>query len=244
MFDRDAAFPKLIFNFVAPLSDPEYQNVLELSEGQKVKGMLQAPDFENAPSTPPVQVDTMAGMVRQAPPVLTPVQAAEPFHDMTTQRPEPRMQQPEHTNPRVQPTLEAVPDAGLIELPDGKLYNPTTGLYVERPQPKVQMPELDPDVIKLPDGKFFNKKTGAYVNGPEIGSKPAGPEPVTTKPKKAKAAPKVEANPAAAVVQAVAEQVKDAPAEPQNNGEDIKPTVAAAPRSMDEILMNLGKPAN
>lgn len=258
-FDHQEAYPKLLFNFVNALSDPQYQNVLELSASPNVEAMLRAPDFENAPSTHPVQTDSISGMTPQTPPVLGTQPVAQPqasfvppaykpsaFHDASTQpAPAPTLQPTAaaHIPPvqQVQPTVKAVPST-LIELPDGKLFDPATGQYVERPQPQVQMPVLDPDVIKLPDGKFFNKATGQYVNGPEVGSQEPAPV-VTTKPARA---PRKKAEPAAAptTAEAQAAPVQGEVIPPTNGAADVQPTVASAPRSMDEILMGLGKPTN
>ena len=37
-FDYQEAFPKLLFNFVAPLNDVEYSKVVEIADGQMVHG--------------------------------------------------------------------------------------------------------------------------------------------------------------------------------------------------------------
>ena len=60
----------------------------------------------------------------------------------------------------------------LVELPDGTLFDPSTGEYVERPAPKVEMPANDPDVLTLPEESSSTRKTRLFVTGPEIGAKP------------------------------------------------------------------------
>lgn len=211
-FDYQEAFPKLLFNFVAPLNDAQYQRVVEMAEGDLVTGMLSAPDFENAASTAPQQ-DTgsqhtgIGGLAPQAAPVLAtgpvletaPVQQASPpahvppgmielpdgrlFNQATGQF-EAKPEPPK-------PNLQAVP-TNLIELPDGRMFDPATKQYVERPQPPVQMAELDPATLTLPDGKFFNTLTKTFVTGPEKGAKEAVPEQPTTRARRGRPSKKAE----------------------------------------------------
>jgi hypothetical protein len=198
-FDYSVAFPKLQFNFVAPLDLPQYDQVVALAESDMVHGMLDAPDFENAPTTPIVQMDTVTGMqpqtqvfsdeVPQYPPQQAPVQPqaqAQPDHQhgffTGMEKPQPQAQAP------VQPTV-ATPPAGtadnIIHLPDGKYFNTTTGLYVDAPKPAG--PALDPDTFALPDGKFFNRRLNSWVTGPEVGAATVGTSftPAQTQPQTA-----------------------------------------------------------
>lgn len=181
-FDYVDAYPKLVFNFVSPLSDQQYGKVIEMADGTLVTGMLQAPDFDAAPSVSPKPNDNVGGLVPQQGPVLEdptivnkgPVlQAAVGPVQTTTPGLAAALQQvagdPVQTVQPVQ-NVQSVATT-VIELPDGKLFDTATGQYVERPQPQ-QMAALDPDTITLPDGKYFNKQLRAFVNGPEVGAKP------------------------------------------------------------------------
>ena len=195
-FDYQEAFPKLLFNFVSPLSDAQYQRVVEMSDGDLVTSMLAAPDFENAPSSAPHQ-DTggqhtgIGGLAPQTAPVLDsqPVQVGPVLQPMQApvqapvqtvppglvEMPDGRMfnpatQQFEQKPEPQKPDLRVV-QSNLIELPDGRMFDPATKQYVERPQPAVQMAELDPTTLTLPDGKFFNTVSRQFVTGPEKGAK-------------------------------------------------------------------------
>jgi len=279
-FDYKEAYPKLLFNFVAPLNDPQYAQVFDLAHSSFVEGMLKAPDFDTAASTGPVQ-DPMTqhtgigGLAPQVGPVLYPVQPepgiaanvpSQPFHDMSTQ---PNLSQPIHASPMPQPAgtvvthpepvqLHVVPN-NLIDLPDGRRFDTVTKQYVEPPQPKVQMPELDPNVVALPEGKFFNTSTRQYVEGPHLGAKeyvapeikPRAKKAVPKKDEALAAAvpPKVEAKPAEPVQQAAPEPAQSSPQaipeeQPHSNGADTKPTVGAAPQSLENILTSLIPPVN
>jgi len=157
-FDYQEAFPKLLFNFVSPLNDQQYDKVIDIAEAPNTNLRLAAPDFEVAPSTGslPNASGSMQGMAVQAPPVL---QSAVPA-----------------VAPVVAPVIApqgAIPvpqeahKSTIITLPDGKLFDTTTGKYVE-PQVKAKpvSEQLDPATIKLPDGKFFNTTSGSFVSGP------------------------------------------------------------------------------
>lgn len=220
-FDYQEAFPKLLFNFVAPLNDAQYQRVIEMAEGELVTGMLSAPDFENAASTAPQQ-DTgsqhtgIGGLAPQAGPVLASQPVEQPGPILGTQtvlNPQPAVS-PTHVPPGMielpdgrlfnqatgqfeakpepqKPVLQTVP-SNLIELPDGRLFDPVAKQYVERPQPAVQMAELDPATLTLPDGKFFNTLTKTFVTGPEKGAKEVTQEQPTTRARRGRPSKKAE----------------------------------------------------
>jgi len=240
-FDYQEAFPKLLFNFVAPLPEAEYQRVIDIAEGDLVQGMLITPDFDNAPSTQPVQqTATISGMVPQTPPVLetAPVQAEAPVIPGITipsQAPVP-------------PPVQAAP-TGLIELPDNKWFDPATGQYVAAVKiPQVQMPQLDPATLSLPEGKYFNTVRREYVTGPEVGAKAVALEqPVTRerKPRTKKPVQPGEAQqPAMEAAPTTSEQAVETPAQQPNGAapEGAKPVVTAAPAALSEILGKLLPP--
>jgi hypothetical protein len=167
-FDYQEAFPKLLFNFVSPLNDQQYDKVIDIAEAPNTNLMLAAPDFEVAPSTGslPNASGSMQGMAVQAPPVL---QASPPpmmRGVMGESDPAPVIA-PQGAIPVPQEAHKST----VITLPDGKLFDTTTGKYVE-PQVKAEPVSLDPATIKLPDGKFFNTNSGAFVSGPERGAQP------------------------------------------------------------------------
>ena len=245
-FDYQEAYPKLLFNFVSPLTDQEYAQVDALAQSQAVTGMLNAPDFENATSHQPVQNTQIAPLVRQATPMLlgdedvAPQAQAQPA---PTQFVQPSTGEIYETDPsyREAPKLQAVPNEVLIELPDGKLFNPATKQYVERPAPAVQMPELDPDIMELPDGKFYHKVTKQYVESPNKHAQPVLPEVKVTRTRKPK--PAVEPQPQIAQAEALIQQVEAPVAQAQPaNGKAPEPTVSAAPDDMEDVLEKLLPP--
>lgn len=180
-FDYQVAFPKLLFNFVAPLNDAQFEKVVAVADSPQTTAMLMAPDFEQAPSTAPRQAETVAGLVQQEAPVLPGIT------DEPTQQTSP-LPAGVVTQQQAAPILQAVP-AGVIELPDGTLFNPATGQYVERPQPQ-NMPEDDPATIALPDGKFFNTATQKFVVAKHKGAAEVGAAPPATKRTRAPNKPK------------------------------------------------------
>ena len=238
-FDYQEAFPKLLFNFVAPLPDTEYQRVIDMAEGDMVSAMLAAPDFENAPSTQPVQQDNrITGLAPQQAPVLAT---------------EPSLSQPIQASSPI-PSLETVP-SNLIELPDGRLFDPATKQYVERTQPQVQMPQLDPNTLALPEGKFFNTVTKEYVTGPEIGAKAVVAEqpvkrerkkregkavsPAEVSPQQPEPQVQQEAAPPATGGQAVEDEEEGADNTPADG---VKPVVQQASAPLSEMLKKLLPP--
>ncbi len=257
-FDYQEAFPKLLFNFVAPLTDPEYAQVDALAQSQAVTGMLSAPDFENAPSHQPIHNPQIAPLVRQATPMLgladedeapAAVQQAavaatqavreEAKLDGLIELPDGRLFNPltKQYVEKPKPVVAEVP-SHVIEMPDGQLYDTVAKKYVERPQPKVEMPELDPNITELPDGKFYNMVTKQYVESPNKHAKPALPEVKTTRTR-AKPAPKKEAAP-----EPVAEVKAEAPVEQAQpaNGKAHDTAVSAAPDDMEDVLEQLLPP--
>jgi hypothetical protein len=251
-FDYQEAFPKLLFNFVAPLPEAEYQHVIDLAEGDLVQGMLITPDFDNAPSTQPVQqTTTISGMVPQAPPVLetASIQAEAPVIPGITIPSTPPMQVVNAAAVGVQRQdgLMEV-SSHLIELPDNKWFDTATNQYVAPPQPQVQMPQLDPTTISLPEGKYFNTVRKEYVTGPELGAKAIGLEQPTTRERKPRTKKPVQPDeapqPAMDAAPTTSAQTVETPAQQPNGAapEGVKPVVTAAPAALSEILGKLLPP--
>ena len=228
------AFPQLLFTYVNILTEQQWDWVAEMAASPLVQGMVHTPDFENATSTPAQQTPGA-----QQPLQALPVQPVpEAFSKLFGEEEAEEVEAPvSHVK---QPDLQAVP-SGLIELPDGQLFDPATGEYVQRPAPKVEMPTLDPDVITLPDNRFYNQRTRQFVTGPETTAVPVqGVTVVEAKPKaKPKSKAKVEAQ--ATVEEATGETMQAAPApiedapKPETNG--VKP----APAALDDVLREVMK---
>lgn len=158
-FDYNEAFPKLVFNFVGPLSDAEFDVVTGLVDDPSTLAMLAAPDFDmaqsyqrdNASSTEPIKP-----MQRQAPPVTVAANEERVNFD--------QQEQAEEEAVEVRTSTE-----GLIPLPDGSGWlDPATGevVRVQAQEEPADEQEEDPDVVTMKDGRFFNKKTGAFVDSP------------------------------------------------------------------------------
>jgi hypothetical protein len=242
-FDYQEAFPKLLFNFVSPLTDEQYDTVVQLADADNTRAMLQAPDFEAAPSTQPLPNATgsMQGMPVQTAPVLedaTP--AAKPVQQA--------------------PVMETVADpamvastkpANIITLPDGKLFDTATGQYVEV-QAKMAEPVMDPATIKLPDGKYFNPVRGTFVTGPEVDAPAAqfAPDPVEAKtpepaPAKKRTPPK-KAAPETPPQQSAIPMDDDTGGEPapeQQVSQRTNAGVKPASRGMEDLLAVLVPPS-
>ena len=228
-FDYQEAYPKLLFNFVDGLNDSEYDKVVAIAESPQTSTMLSAPDFDMAASQPPVQVEKTEQRVRQATPVM-----AEPevVQEASLSQPIQASPMPAHTEVKAAAAVQEV-KSELVELPDGTLFDPSTGEYVERPAPKVDMPANDPDVLTLPEGRFFNRKTRLFVTGPEIGAKPVveeeAPKRRGRKPK-AEEAPEKKAEPEAKVEEQPAEKLAG------NGATDAGEKVKTAPAALDDLI--------
>jgi hypothetical protein len=159
-FDYQEAFPKLLFNFVAPLRDDQFVKVIELAEAPNTMQMLQTPDFDTAPSTQPIpNASGVQGMQPQATPELHLSGAVASPASLGAGQPDPT------------PSPSAI-----ITLPDGRKFNPATGQFVEEPKPE-PVQEVSA-LITLPDGRIFNPATGQFVEAEK--PKPA-PEPEAPK---------------------------------------------------------------
>jgi hypothetical protein len=254
-FDPAVAYPKLMFSYVGPLDDQQYERVVELKDSPFVKGMLSSPDFDiaasNEPEEGPVPSDdgpipVLTGAAAPQPQQRAAPQPASTLPEGVIELPDGRLYDPvakvyverPEPEPDPEPQLHVV-ESHVIELPDGRLYDPVAKAYVERTQPKVEMPELDPNVIEMPDGKFYNTATKQYVAGPQKFAQEA-PAPVETKrPRKPRQTKPKEQTGTQAYTQPQTEEVtpKLAEAAPQQeatkeavkNGEDTHVPEAAKP---------------
>ena len=245
-FDPTAAYPKLVFNFARPLNDAQFQQAESLASSDQVGAMLMAPDFDNAATPAQTQTGQMHGFAPQEAPVIAPAPEPAP------------VVQEEQAAPVIQPVASSV-----IELPDGKLFDTETGEYIERAQPAVPMPELDPDTIKLPEGTYFHRVRREYVTGPEKGAPMvSAPEPATRERKKpgrkpAEVKPDPTPAPKAAAPEPAQEPTQEvklaavekavAEAKPINGSDDsndVKPVVSASVPELDDILKKLVVPTS
>lgn len=241
-FDYNEAYPKLMFNFVGPVTDQEFGLIVQMADSPSVAAMLQAPDFDKVASaqmasaavTPPVTT------VRQAPPVTeggfgAGMLGQQPVSSVQT------MQQPipqgtgftHQTTPPVQPQDQ--PEDTWLTMADGNMLNPATG-EIRTPAPPAEQ-QLDPEVIQIAGGRYYHRVQGKFVDSPYLDASPAPAvppvEPKKTRQTRGKAkaaetpAPAVEATPAAS------EAVQRAP---KGNGQPPPPTVVAASPKLEALL--------
>ena len=242
-FDYQEAFPKLLFNFVSPLNEQQYDKAIDIAEAPNTHLMLAAPDFEAAPSTQPLPnaSGSMQGMAVQAAPVLqNQAPVLEPVIEPQGAIPPEPVQQQTVADPAM---VASTKSNSIITLPDGKLFDTSTGQYVAQEAPvEPEKPQLDPATIKLPDGKYFNPKTGAFVTGPEFGA-PAieakQPEPEQPAPSKKRAPAKK----AAAEQPAQQEEADEQPDEVQAVSQPTNSGVKAASRGLEDLLAVLVPPS-
>lgn len=254
-FDPAASFPKLEFRFVGPVTDQEFGTVEQLMTAPNTKAMLQAADFENVAATAnqPSKVD-LQPLPRQPP---VDVMAATGFGGfgpgMVTEEndePEPLVQQTMAMR-AAEPVQQQT--AQLLELADGRFFNPLTGQIVDRNAAPPPEPVLDPAVLTLADGRFFHQTKGQFVASPYVedavtapatqapAAQPAG-EPVK---KKRRSSAEVAAEKAAKA--AASQNLGPVPQDnvPQTNGHATtapateKPTVVAASPKLENLLAGL-----
>jgi len=220
----DAAFPQLTFSYVSLLNEDQWDWISALAATSKVQGMLHTPDFENAVQTP---MQETRGAVRG----LTPLEPAPPpvgFDKLMGNV----VEDDEDEIEEIVPAQEQKPN--IIELPDGKLFDTTTGEYIDRAEPEAEPePAVDPDVIALPDGKFFNTRTREYVDGPQLEAKIVEAPAVKAKPKP-KSKPKI--------VEEVLEGKAETETKPQKNGNGG--SVMPASDAMEAMLRDILPPGN
>jgi len=242
-FDYHEAYPKLVFNFVDGLDDKEYDRVVDIAESPMTAAMLQAPDFDQAATATPPQRQETTARVRQAAPVM----------DQPAQDAVPPQRRPAPQETVAQAPVKPVDTVELIELPTGELFNPATGEFIQRPEPKVDMPAVDPDVLALPDGRFFNQKTKAFVDSPNVGgapaTAPAAPVKRTRAPRKPKDAPAAATAPEGAAVDNSGENPGGGPDLPGEVTHDRVVTqvistepskgVQASPSGLDDLIRSV-----
>jgi len=204
-FDYNEAFPKLIFNFVAPLPEALYEKSIEIADGPLVTSMLHAPDFEQVASTNTQANATEdnikgGGIVQQTAPVLGSVLAdAGPELGAVAQGAAddiinlPNGMRFNKTKGVMVTEPEPVEEDEILDLPNGMRFNKTKGIMVEAAPAaaavveKAPDPVLDPNVLSLPNGQFFNQNTAKFVTGPYVGDADMDAAPVApTEPAKKK----------------------------------------------------------
>lgn len=238
-FDYNEAYPKLMFNFVGPVTEQEFDVVVSMANSPTIAGMLSAPDFDKVISAqaPNAAAPVAAGMVRQAPPVTEPAPAQGFGAGMLGARQAPPMTEQAHPAAApVQQTTAAQPEVWLT-MADGNLLNPTTG-EIKTPAPPAEQ-QIDPDVIPIAGGRFYHKVKGAFVASPYIDapSAPAVPPADTPVRKgrqtKAKAPPVQTTSPVPDVPQQAPQAAQQAT---KPNGETPHPTVVAASPKLEALL--------
>lgn len=225
------AFPQLAFTYVNLLTEDQWDWVQAQADSPKVKGMLMTPDFENAVSTPVQQTPRVNAGLQALP--AAPIPAA--FEKLLGEEAE----EQEEDHPAL--PMEARADV-IIDLPDGKRFNQTTGQYIEA-EPEPPAPVVDPNVVVLPDGKFFNMLTKQYVAGNTVETATqtvAAPE-VKAKPKKV-VKPKEEPAPVdvGKVVQEAKPVSQDVPSKP-NGSAAIVPAPDALEAMLKDVLPQITK---
>jgi len=251
-FDPEAEFPKLKFYFIDGLQDAEYAKSLSIAESPTVAGMLNAPDFDAMAARPQGSNAQAQPRVRQEMPKMVDPDEVVPQERAQVQRVaslsqpiEAQKMPPITGNVFTDKPQERTPQAvqqTLIELPDGKLFDPSTGEYVERAAPKVEMPQLDPNTMALPDGRFFNSATKQFVTGPEVG---AGLFVIEEKVKRTRTAkPKTDRQEdvdarKATLAKAEEEQEEEQPVQAEAKAEATTNGIAAAPAGLEDVLRSV-----
>lgn len=251
-FDPDVTYPKLKFDFIDTLTDEEFEQMSELADSRYVLDMLQAPDVDNSPSTneevapnPDLQPRT-----RQAPPQLEDEVGDAPVEEAPQHTPRARGKVKEEPAAEAKPDLSTV-ESTVTEIEPGVWMDEATGELVPAPQPKVDMPQPEPDVVELKDGtgRYWNKRLKAFVTGPHIGAKPVTVEAPLERPaaqpasKKRPGRPKktVEAQPEQQPEQSTAPQQEEqaeeeVQASPANGSDPSAMQTAPAPSSLEAKL--------
>ena len=180
-FDYNEAFPKLLFNFVAPLDDQTYDRVDQLADSDTVHKMLASPDFAPSPSLPPTQADSVATRVQQTGPVLaTDVidpetgEVMEEAQRSLSQQPVssvqkmPPVEQTFYTDKPVSPATEAKVN-NIRQLKNGQWVDMDTGEFVEAPKPPEPQPEPEPvrNLKQLKTGQWIDMDTMEFVDPPK-----------------------------------------------------------------------------
>ena len=240
-FDYNEAYPKLMFNFVGPVTNDEFAVVVQMADSPAIAGMLVKPDFDQVAShqTPSAAAPVVPqGTVRQAAPVLEPAPVQTGFGAGMVHQPStaqtftpPPVQQPVTTRANTPPPADE-----WLTMEDGNLLNPATG-EIRAPAPAVEERQEDPDVITVAGGRYYHKKKGRFVDSPYLDASPAPAVPPVEakKPPQKRTRGKAGESPAPQVEAAPApsEEVQRAP---KGNGTPPPPTVVAASPKLEALL--------
>lgn len=181
-FQAGVAHPVLTFAVVRVLTDAEYDHV---------EYLLRADDVG-------AYADERVRRILESPPPAEEIDPSEVAGETITNRNDaPKAPEPAATAPGTtgwKPGQPPVPTAGvgvaqaaqppkptppvaagIIQLPDGRLFNPATGQYVE-PAPAAPE-EPPPGAVKLPDGKWFVPSTNSFWEPTGNAAQPEPPEP-------------------------------------------------------------------
>ena len=241
-FDYNEAYPKLMFNFVGPVTDEEFDVIVDMAQGPTIASMLMKPDFDNVASaqTANATQPVPQGAQRQAPPVTEPAPGAAPvtqaaaFAGFTPEQSQPQTQRhPVQQTPHPVQEMAAPsdPEDNWLQMADGNLLNPATG-EIKPPAQEAAAPQLDPDVIEIAGGRYYHKTQGKFVDSPYVGGAPAPavppvePKAKATRARKPKPAPEGQAPQQNAQVTSPEPQV----AKQKGNGEGGGTVVAASPK--------------
>lgn len=236
-FDQAVEFPKMLFDFVEPLSDDEFEAAEELANSKRVNDMLKNPDFDNATSNEQVANDDEVTTLRHKKRVPQQGFEAEGEAEALAEAPPAKAE--------TKPTSAAdVPTDGEWEdLGDGTELNLSTGDLRQKVEPEVL--ELDPDVVQIKtDGRYFNRSLKKFVDSPYKNAKPAPiSQTKVEEPGVEEEKPKRTRKPRVAKVEEPVEEAKEEPVQAvSGNGNGVeapKPKVVAASPKLDALLGGL-----
>lgn len=242
-FDYNEAYPKLMFNFVGPVTDQEFGVIVDMANSTAIAGMLSAPDFDKVISAqaPNAAQPVPTGMQRQEPPIAEPAETGFGA-GMLGARQAPPVAVPDTAAvvpPARAPVQQPVEDMWMT-MADGNLLNPATGeIKAPTPEPAQAAPQLDPDVIPIAGGRFYHKTQGKFVESQYIGGAPAPAVPPADTParktRQTKPKGKVAETPTP-VVEAPQKAPQAAQQASKPNGETAPPTVVAASPKLEALL--------
>jgi hypothetical protein len=257
-FDYNEAYPKLMFNFVGPVTDQEFGIIVQMADSPTIAGMLMKPDFDQAASAqmPNAAAPPPVASVRQAPPVAVPDTAAiipQPGFgagQLGGQQPIPQGTGFTHTQTQgstgtvqekaqvdaLARQAQVRPADEWLQMADGNLLNPATG-EIKTPAPPAAEQQRDPDVIEIAGGRYYHRVQGRFVDSPYLGGEaaPAVPPVEAKKPPQKRVRAKAGQSPAPEVPASPApsEAVQRAP---KPNGDQAPPTVVAASPKLEALL--------
>lgn len=236
-FDQAVEFPKMLFDFVEPLTDDEFEAAEELANSKRVNDMLKNPDFDNAASNEKVandddEVVTTLRHSKRAP--------QQGFGAEGSEAEAPAEAAPAKAETQSADTVDVPTGDEWEDLGDGTELNLQTG-DMRKKVIEAEVLEPDPDVLQTSDGRYFNRSLKKFVDSPYKNAKPAPiskiiePE-VEDKPKRTR-------KPRAAKVEEPVEEPKEEPVQAVGgNGNGVeapKPKVVAASPKLDALLGGL-----